>query len=97
MMGPVVWGGPIGPERREITVAQLTESGPATRAGADRVSDLVVGDLRGYRRWQVFDNGYLASTFMLHAYGSATEVAGCILAPEGVDHPSPVADCSTSA
>jgi hypothetical protein len=94
----MAWGGPIGPERREITVERLPESVkdsiPAARAGAGRVSDLVVGDLRGYRRWKVFDSGYLASTFMFHAYASGTEVASCILAPEGVDHPAPVVDCT---
>jgi hypothetical protein len=94
MMGPSTWGGPIGPERREISVEPLTESSPAARAGADRVSDLVVGDLRGYRRWKVFDNGYLASTFMSYAWGSATEVAACILADPAWDHPSPVTDCT---
>ncbi len=92
MMGPSTWGGPIGPERREITVEPLTQPSPAARA--DRVSDLVVGDLRGYRRWKVFDNGYLASTFMFHAWGSATEQAACIFSFMHGDQPSPCMDCT---
>jgi hypothetical protein len=58
------------------------------------VSDLVAGDLRGYRKWYVFGNGYLASTYMFHAWEFATEVAACILAPAGVDHRAPVRDCT---
>jgi hypothetical protein len=60
------------------------------------VSDLVVGDVRGYRAWQLVGDGQLAAlSAAFHLWESATKEAACTLAPYlGEDHPSPFMDCT---
>jgi hypothetical protein len=57
------------------------------------VSDLVVGELRGYRAWRV-SGGFLWALCTEDRWQSATDEADCDLSPVvGGDHPAPFMGC----
>jgi hypothetical protein len=60
------------------------------------VSDLVVGEVRGYRAWKLGSDGFLWGLSGLHRWESATDEADCVLSGiAGVDHPAPFPGCKS--
>jgi hypothetical protein len=59
------------------------------------VSDLVVGEVRGYRAWRLIGSHLHALSNSDHLWESASKEAACTLAPmTGVDHPAPFTGCT---
>jgi hypothetical protein len=61
------------------------------------VSDLVVGQCRGYRAWRLSSDGHLGALSGIHLWMSATDEATCHLWQEPhvrVDHPAPFTGCT---